>query len=78
MQTAYCPDCGKVTGHKRAMGKGTLIAALLTLGISLLAIPRYPLRCTVCGYEQEGNFTNTPEIIAAVIVALLIICWYLY
>lgn len=78
MQTDYCPVCGKVTGHKRALGKKTLLAALLTLGVSLLAIPLYPLSCKVCGNQKEWNATNAPETLAAVVVVGLMIWWYLH
>jgi hypothetical protein len=78
MQTAYCPVCGKVTGHKRAVGMGTLIAAMVTLGISLLAIRCNPLRCVACGNKTEWNAMNAPETIAVVIVVGLIIWWYLH
>lgn len=51
MISHYCKYCNKVTGFKRNIGMGTLIGGLVTLGISLLAIPLYPLRCVACGNE---------------------------
>lgn len=53
MESRYCPSCKKVTGFKRALGWGTFFGGVLTGGISLLAIPTYPLRCVVCG-SKEG------------------------
>jgi hypothetical protein len=49
MQTAYCPNCGKNTEHKRALGAGTILRTLLTGGLSLLAVPVYGKGCIVCG-----------------------------
>ena len=34
MQIAYCPNCGKNTEHKRAIGAGTILRTLLTGGLS--------------------------------------------
>ena len=49
MNFRYCPNCGKETGHKRFLGIGTVIAVFLTLGLWLLVIPFYPIRCIHCG-----------------------------
>ena len=49
MQISYCDNCEKHTGHKRAIGAGTIIGAVATGGFSLLATPFYPPRCIVCG-----------------------------
>ena len=49
MQVAYCPNCGKYTGHKRALGAGTVLGAVVTGGASLLAVPAYGKRCAICG-----------------------------
>jgi hypothetical protein len=49
MQIAYCANCGKLTGHKRALGAGTVLGAVVTGGASLLAVPAYGKRCIVCG-----------------------------
>jgi hypothetical protein len=51
MQVAFCANCGKHTGHKRSIGVGTALGALVTVGLSLLAVPFYPKRCIVCGLE---------------------------
>jgi hypothetical protein len=49
MKMTHCDNCGKSTGHKRALGFGTLFMVLLTGGLWLIAIPFYPVRCIVCG-----------------------------
>jgi hypothetical protein len=49
MDVKYCANCGKETGHKRAIGWGTFFAVVLTGGLWLLAIPFYPKRCIICG-----------------------------
>jgi hypothetical protein len=69
MQIAYCPDCGKNTGHKRALGAGTILRTLLTGGLSLLAVPVYGKRCIICGLTVEeaaplqgrGNVTASDQ-----------------
>jgi hypothetical protein len=52
MQVAFCKNCGKHTGHKRSIGAGTVLGALYTSGLSLLAIPAYGKRCVVCGLTE--------------------------
>jgi hypothetical protein len=53
MQIAYCANCGKVTGHKRALGAGTVLGAFVTGGASLAAVPFYGKRCIICGLTVE-------------------------
>jgi hypothetical protein len=53
MKTAYCPNCEKNTGHKRAFGAGTILGTFLTGGLSLLAVPVYGKRCINCGLTVE-------------------------
>jgi hypothetical protein len=53
MRIAYCQNCGKSTGHKRALGAGTIIGAVITGGASLLALPFYSKRCIACGLNAE-------------------------
>ena len=53
MQTAHCPNCGKNTGHKRALGAGIIFRTFLTGGLSLLAMPVYGKRCIICGLTVE-------------------------
>ena len=54
MQMISCPNCGKLTGFKRALGFGTFFAVVLTAGLWLLVIPFYPRRCIVCGLSQNS------------------------
>ena len=35
MKMEHCPNCQKVTGHKRTIGIGTLIGGLFTLSVYL-------------------------------------------
>ena len=53
MEYSYCQNCGKMTGHKRNVGMGTFLGAVVTGGASLAAVPFYPKRCIVCGMEKE-------------------------
>lgn len=60
MKYLYCANCCKKTGHKRALGWGTFFGGLFTWGISLFAIPFYPIRCTVCG-RKSSDEKSTPQ-----------------
>lgn len=51
----FCPNCGKLTGYKRALGFGTLFAIALTAGFWLLALPFYPKRCITCGLRKSDS-----------------------
>jgi hypothetical protein len=53
MRMRYCGNCEKETGHKRALGLGTMLAIILTLGLWLLVLPLYPTRCIVCGNAKR-------------------------
>jgi hypothetical protein len=62
MQVAYCDNCKKHTGHKRAIGVGTLLGAVVTSGVSLLAVPAYGKRCIICGLTAvQATKLNTVE-----------------
>jgi TonB family protein len=54
----HCPNCGKLTGFKRALGFGTFFMVLLTLGLWLLVIPLYPARCVNCGLTRHTAHTT--------------------
>jgi hypothetical protein len=58
MQMIYCPNCGKLTGFKRALGFGTFFMVLLTCGLWLLVIPFYPARCINCGLTRGSAVTH--------------------
>ena len=53
MQMIQCPNCGRLTGFKRALGFGTFFMVLLTCGLWLLVIPFYPARCITCGLTRH-------------------------
>jgi hypothetical protein len=55
MEMLYCKNCKKTTGHKRAIGVGTILGGIVTGGVSLAAVPFYPLRCVVCGNTTGDN-----------------------
>jgi hypothetical protein len=55
MEMNFCPNCGKRTGYKRALGFGTFFALLLTAGFWLLALPFYPKRCIACGLSKTES-----------------------
>jgi hypothetical protein len=62
MRVAYCPNCGKYTGHKRALGAGTILGAVVTGGVSLLAVPVYGKRCVICGLTEAEATPRQQEI----------------
>jgi len=63
VEVAYCENCKKHTGHKRNVGVGTALGAVVTGGASLLAVPAYGKRCIICGLtvEQAKELNVTPE-----------------
>jgi hypothetical protein len=87
MQIAYCPNCGKSTGHKRALGAGTILRTFLTGGLSLLAVPVYGKRCIICGLtvdeaallQSSGNVTASDQaqgwLVLLGVVFLLALAW---
>jgi hypothetical protein len=48
MATMYCGLCRRAVDARRQVGVGTAILAVFTAGLSLLAIPFYPQRCSIC------------------------------
>lgn len=61
MEYSYCPNCRKMTGHKRALGWGTFFGGIFTLGFSLLVIPYYPIRCIICGMKLSRKELNKSD-----------------
>ena len=53
MNMKRCPGCDRVTGHKRAIGVGSLLAVIVTGGLWLIALPFYSERCIICGNDRE-------------------------
>ena len=87
MELIYCPNCGKRSGFKRALGFGTFFVVLITLGLWLLAIPFYPARCINCGLTRSSafweNLRNNPRkaitassVIAGLVAVFVIFCQY--
>jgi hypothetical protein len=48
MPTMYCALCGRPVEARRQIGVGTVVLAVVTAGLSLLAIPFYAKRCSIC------------------------------
>jgi hypothetical protein len=48
MPAMYCALCNRPVEARRQIGAGTIALAVLTVGLSLLAIPFYPKRCSIC------------------------------
>jgi len=53
MEMMHCKLCDKMTMHKRDFGIGSIVIAILTGGLWLLAWPFYPKRCVVCGQAAD-------------------------
>lgn len=75
------------TGHKRALGAGTILRTLLTGGLSLIAVPVYGKRCIICGLTVEeaaplqssGNVTASDQtqgwLLMLGVVFLVVLAW---
>lgn len=48
MATMYCALCGRPVEATRHIGPVTVLLAVLTAGVSLLAVPFYAKRCSIC------------------------------
>jgi len=79
MTAKHCSSCGRVTGHKRSLGAGTIIALVLTGGFWLFALPFYPQRCVVCGLSGAGTESNasSSRVVILLVVLLAIVYGYL-
>jgi hypothetical protein len=44
----YCALCGRPVEATRHIGAGTIFFAIITGGLSLLAVPFYAKRCAIC------------------------------
>lgn len=86
MEMIFCPNCGKLSGFKRALGFGTLFMVVITFGLWLLIIPFYPARCINCGLTRTSAFwenlrTNPRKaitfssVIAGLVCVLLVVSW---
>jgi hypothetical protein len=63
MPTMYCALCRRPVEARRQIGVGTVVLAVLTAGLSLLAIPFYVRRCAIC---KSAAVTPTPPEVDAV------------
>ena len=68
MQMIQCPNCGKLTGYKRALGFGTFFMVLLTCGLWLLVVPFYPVRCINCGLQRPSR-----PVLASILIGCLVL-----
>lgn len=59
MNFRYCCRCEKETAHKRALGVGTIIMVIITLGLWLLVLPFYPTRCIHCASPKWTPMDST-------------------
>lgn len=73
MTFEQCDNCGKRTGHKRALGWGTFFMVLLTFGFWLLAIPLYPVRCIACGATPKTKASDWLWLILPLIFLLWVV-----
>jgi hypothetical protein len=55
----YCALCRRPVEARRHVGIGTAILAVFTAGLSLLAIPFYAKRCSIC--RSPAVFMTGPE-----------------
>jgi len=91
MEISFCQNCGKNTGHKRALGAGTILGAVVTGGVSLLGVPFYGKRCVICGLTAEqaaqvtskqssGRVTAADEaqgwLVLFLVICLLMLMWH--
>lgn len=48
MSSMYCTLCDRPVEGTRQIGAGSIVLAVLTAGMSLLAVPFYQKRCPIC------------------------------
>jgi len=73
----HCSNCSKKTAHKRAFGAGTVIGFFATLGLWLLVMPLYPVRCSVCGMIErrvalKASKTQTLLVVGVFFLGLIV------
>jgi hypothetical protein len=74
MQMILCPNCGKQSGFKRALGFGTFFMVLITFGLWLLMIPFYPVRCINCGLTRTSATWQNASRGGKILIACIWIC----
>jgi hypothetical protein len=86
MEMIFCPNCGKPSGFKRALGFGTLFMVVITFGLWLLVVPFYTPRCINCGLTRTSAFwenlrtdprkaVTLSSVVAIVLCVLLAFSW---
>jgi TonB family protein len=79
MQMLQCVNCAKLNGFKRSLGVGTVLMVLLTAGFWILAMPFYPKRCIVCGFDSDDRPSkrwNNAAVLAAILIFVGLVAWY--
>ena len=66
MSTMFCALCSRPVEARRQIRAGTIALAVLTAGISLLAVPFYPKRCSICkstavSYSRPESAAGDPS-----------------
>jgi hypothetical protein len=69
MATMYCALCRRPVEARRQVGVGTAILAVFTAGLSLLAIPFYARRCSICKSAAVSSTGPDGRTVADVSVA---------
>ncbi|MGA2742662.1 MAG: hypothetical protein ABSG65_35140 [Bryobacteraceae bacterium] len=78
MQMIFCPNCGKRSGFKRALGFGTFFMVVITFGLWLFMIPLYPARCINCGETRgSANWQNASRT-GKIVIACAWVCIVLF
>jgi hypothetical protein len=74
----FCPNCGKRSGFKRALGFGTFFMVLITFGLWLLMIPFYPVRCINCGLTRTSAHWENASRGGKIFIVCMWICIVLF
>jgi hypothetical protein len=59
MATMYCSLCRRPVEAKRQVGAGTIILAVISGGLWLVAVPFYRKRCSIC---KSAAVTESPSV----------------
>jgi len=78
MEMIFCPNCGKRSVFKRALGFGTFFMVLITFGLWLLMIPFYPVRCINCGLTRTSAHWENASRGGKIFIVCMWICIVLF